>query len=44
MSTRMDDAIHVKVKIVKLNTIRIGFGGVLRYNLSIISVVLLKHK
>lgn len=37
----MDDPVHVKVQVVKLNPIGVGFGGVLRDLLSIVSVVLL---
>ena len=43
MGARMNDAIHVKVKIVKFNTIRIGFWGVLGYEFPIVSAVLLKN-
>lgn len=43
MGARMNDAIHVKVKIVKFNTIRIGFGSVLGYEFPIVSAVLLKN-
>lgn len=43
MSARVYDAIHVKVKIVKLDAIRIGFWGVLRYGFPIVSIVLLKQ-
>lgn len=42
MGARVDDPIHVQVQVVKLDPIRVGFGGVLRDLLSIVSVVLLQ--